>query len=72
METRECEFNVTALLGLNTTGFGRPLYGFDWLFLPVLDKLFIYHCSTTSRIKIELLIFGFHRVCLGAYPLCNL
>jgi hypothetical protein len=22
--------------------------GFDWLFLPVFDKLFIYHCSTTS------------------------
>jgi hypothetical protein len=27
METRECEFNVTALLGLKTTGFGRPFYG---------------------------------------------
>jgi hypothetical protein len=47
MEARECEFNVTALLGLKTTGFGRPLYGFYWLFLPVLDKL----CSTTSRVK---------------------
>jgi hypothetical protein len=39
MEARECEFNVTALLGLKTTGFGRPFYGFDWLFLPVFNKL---------------------------------
>jgi hypothetical protein len=38
MEARECEFNVTALLGLKTTGFGRPFYGLDWLFLPVFDK----------------------------------
>jgi hypothetical protein len=46
MEARECELNVTALLSLKTTVFGRPFYGFDWLFLPVVYKLFVYHSST--------------------------
>jgi hypothetical protein len=61
MEAREYEFNVTALLGLKTTGFGRPFMLVLTVVVTstVFYKLFVYHCIALHPESNRTLTFGF-------------